>query len=98
MSRTNILYVPDELWNELGNSIDHFEYDTTEKGVSTAIYTDGRRVEFSSIVTKELLDDDRNKWLKEQRERAARGECLFYEFFLKVKNPRFHKQLVGFTS
>lgn len=93
--RRNTTYVPDELWIELGKSIHHFEYDVPEKGISTAVYNDGHTQEFNSVVTKKLISEESEKWRMDMRERAARGECFFYEFKLKVENPAYHHQIYG---
>lgn len=57
MMRPYVTYVPDELWRLLGNEIHHFEYG---KETSVAVYADGRREDFDSKVTEEMIKAKRD--------------------------------------
>jgi hypothetical protein len=94
MYRSMVIYVPDELWAKLGTEIHHFEYHSPTPNQSVAVYTDGRREEFDSEVTPERVAREREKWLGEMRDKAARGEIVFKEYDLNVPAPRLHGQIV----
>jgi hypothetical protein len=67
MTKRNAVHIPDELLRAFGRGVDHFEYDDgNERAV--AVFADGRREEFSTHVTPEMIEADREAWRRRVEE------------------------------
>lgn len=72
MNRPYVVFVPDELWSLLGSGvIDHFEYG---KETSVAVYANGARETFDSMVTEDRILREREKYFESVR--ASGGVVL----------------------
>lgn len=94
MSKWECVYVPVAIWADfLAEVVDHFEYGDP---ISTAVYADGRRVEFDSTVTDEMRADARQQRIVEME----RTGCLVtsVRFKVTVRRADWSGAISGWTE
>lgn len=92
MSKPYVVFVPDELWRKFRTGeLDHFEYGSEE---SVAVYADGRRETFNSMVTAEEILRERAEYF--ERIRASGGIVLGpFVTTLTLRPEHFRGVIVG---